>query len=69
MKIEVNMFHYFENNLWIMDFGEEVFLQIGCEKFEEFQSLGFFFSVFVRQEEKRKKLTDREDFNAVWRDV
>ena len=46
MKIEVNMFHNFENNLWIMDFASEVFLQIGCEKFEEIWSLGL--SVFVR---------------------
>ena len=52
MKIEVNVFHNFENNLWIMDFAEEVFLQIGCEKFEEIWSLGFL--VFVRQEEKIK---------------
>ena len=53
MKIEVNMFHNFENNLWIMDFAEEVFLQIGCEKSEEFWSLGFFSFCEIGRKEKK----------------
>ena len=37
-----------------MDFAEEVFLQIGCEKFEEIWSLGF--SVFVKKKKKSKQM-------------
>ena len=41
-----------------MDFAKEVFLQIGCEKFEEIWSLGF--SVFVKKKKKKKKSKQME---------